>query len=88
MAAQAPVHPLTTDRNGGQMTRIDENAPHESGELHVGDVVQLREPHKSREAGTCGRIIGFYGKEPREALLALEDAAELRVPCPKLERVL
>ena len=78
---------LTSDRNGGQMTRIDENAPDEAGELHVGDVVQLRGPHKFREAGTRGRIIGFYETEPREALLALEDGKELRVPHPKLERV-
>lgn len=70
------------------MTRIDERATDGAGELHVGDVVQLREPHKFREAGTRGRIIGFYGTEPREALLALEHGDELRVPHPKLERVL
>jgi hypothetical protein len=68
------------------MTRIDGKAPKE-GELHMGDVVQLREPHSFLEAETRGRIIGFYGTEPREALLALEDGRELRVPYPNLERL-
>jgi hypothetical protein len=69
------------------MTDIDENASNEARELRIGDVVQLREPHRLLEAGTSGRIIGFYGTEPREPLLALEDGGELRVPYSKLERV-
>jgi hypothetical protein len=69
------------------MTHIDENTSDEAGELRVGDVVQLREPHRRLEAGTRGRIIGFYETDPREALLALEDGEEVRVPFAKLERL-
>ena len=69
------------------MTRSDEKAPNPAGDLDVGDVVRLREPLKFVEAGTRGRIIGFYGRDPREALLALDDGGELCVPCQNLERV-
>lgn len=69
------------------MTRIDENAPDEGGELRVGDVVELREPHRLHEAGTRGRVIGFYETETREVLLDLEDGGELRVPYAQLEWV-
>jgi hypothetical protein len=68
------------------MTRIDENASDEQAGLRVGDLVQLRELHGLAEEGTRGRIIGFYGTEPREALLVTEDDGELRVPYLKLER--
>jgi hypothetical protein len=78
---------FTSDRSGGQMRRIDEKAPDRPDELHTGDVVHLREQHESIEAGTRGRVIGFYTTEPREALLALEDGREVRVPCPNLERL-
>jgi hypothetical protein len=68
------------------MTRGDENASND-GELRVGDVAQLRVPHGRLEAGTRGRVIGFYTAEPREALLALDDGQELRVLALNLERV-
>jgi hypothetical protein len=69
------------------MTPSDENASGEAGELLVGDVVRLREPHEGLEAGTRGRIIGFYGTDPRDVLLALDGGGELRAPSPKLERL-
>ena len=69
------------------MTHYDANASSESGGLGVGDVVQLREPHSLLDAGTRGRIVGFYATEQREALLALEDGSELSVPYSNLERV-
>jgi hypothetical protein len=68
------------------LTLIDNSESDETGELRAGETVQLREAH-IREPGTRGRIIGFYATEPREALLALEDGKQLRVPTPKLERV-
>jgi hypothetical protein len=68
------------------MTDSDGNPSNDTGELGVGDVVRLREPHGVIEAGTRGRVIGFYGTEPREALLALEEGQQLRVPLLKLER--
>lgn len=84
--ARRPVHVTQKDRSGDQMTRIDEKAPDDA--LQVGDLVRLREAYISSDAGTRGRIIGFYLTEPCEALLALEHGEELRVPHPKLERVL
>jgi hypothetical protein len=71
----------------GCMTPIDESPSNGAGELHAGDVVELLESHDLVEAGTRGRIVGFYAMEPREALLILEGGGQLRVPSPKLERV-
>jgi hypothetical protein len=71
----------------GDMTPNGENASDEARELGIGDVIRLREPHGLVEAGTRGRIIGFYATKQREALLALEDGRELNVPYAKLERV-
>jgi hypothetical protein len=65
----------------------DKNASNRGEELRVGDVAQLREPHDHHAAGTCGRIIGFYIAETREALLVLEAGEKLRVPYRKLEPV-
>jgi len=68
------------------MTDTHENASDEADDFGIGDVVRLRESHRHFEAGTRGRIIGFYATESREALLALDDGGELRVPYPNLER--
>jgi hypothetical protein len=69
------------------MSHDNENASEEGGEFSMGDAVQLREPHRLLEAGTQGRIIGFYARDLPEALLALDDGRQLSVPTAKLERV-
>ena len=71
----------------GYMSHDDEDAAGGPDELDIGDVVQLREPHNLVEAGTRGRVIGFYAKERPEALLALDDGRHVSVPSAKLEQV-
>jgi hypothetical protein len=71
----------------GDMTGSGEDAPDEAEDLEIGDVVQLREPHNLLEAGTRGRVIGFYARAEHEALLALDDGRQLSVPTANLEVV-
>lgn len=78
---------VTNDRNDGCLPRIHDNASDGAHDLRVGDVVRLREAHGGRDVGTLGRIIGFYVKDPREALLVVEDGEQLSVPDGKLEQV-
>jgi hypothetical protein len=69
------------------MTTTDTSTSNGAGDFRAGDVVRLRVAHQLSGAGTRGRIIGFYVKGQREALLSLEDGDEVSVPCTKLERV-